>query len=115
MTYGQSTALSRSRYSRSQVRRKMPSLRERDEALRPVGNFVIVLVLVCLLIIIYLLQVNTTNSYSYVINDLNQQEQQLREEYEILKVESTKLESNHRVAEQELSAEYQLPENIYFD
>ena len=115
MTYGQSTIFSRSRYNRSQLRRRQPSARGRDEVLRPTGNFVIVLVLVCLLIIIYLLQVNATNSYSYVINDLNQQEQQLREEYEVLKVESTRLESNNRVAEQELSAEYQLPEHIYFD
>ena len=115
MTYAQSTTLSRSRYGRARARRRGSSARAREEVLQPVGNFVIVLVLVCLLIVIYLLQVNTTNSYSYVINDLNQQQEQLREEYEVLQVESTKLESNFRLTEQELSSEYQLPSNIYFD
>ena len=115
MTYAQSTTLSRSRYGRARARRRGGPARVREEALQPLGNFVIVLVLVCLLIVIYLLQVNTTNSYSYVINDLNQQQEQLREEYEVLRVESTKLESNFRLTEQELSSEYQLPSNIYFD
>lgn len=116
MTYAQSTTLSRSRYNRvPRHKRNMPA-RVREDALKSQGNLIIVLVLVCLLIVIYLLQVNTTNSYSYVINDLNQRQQQLQEEYKVLEVESTRLESNQRLSqEQELSAEYQLPDNIYFD
>ena len=116
MTYAQSTTLSRSQYNRAPGHKRNMPARAREDVLKPQGNLIIVLVLVCLLVVIYLLQVNTTNSYSYVINDLNQQQEQLREEYKVLEVESTRLESNQRLSdEQELSAGYQLPENIYFD
>lgn len=117
MTYAQSTALSRSNYNRAQARRRpaYPGARAKEDALKPMSNFVTILVLVCLLIVIYLLQVNTTNSYSYVINDLNRQQTQLREEYESLTVEATKLESNERVTSHNSAADYGLPTNIYFD
>lgn len=116
MTYAQLTALSRSNYTRPRSPQQGSRYRHgvREEALQPMSNFVTILVLVCILIVIYLLQVNTTNSYSYVINDLNQQQTQLKEEYEVLLFESTKLGSNERVASQE-SANYVLPDNIYFD
>ncbi len=117
MTYAQSTALSRSNYNQSQMRRRVahPRNRVREEALKPMSNFITILVLVCVLIVIYLLQVNTTNSYSYIINDLNQQQTQLQEEYRVLLVESTKLESNERVTNHDSPNSYQLPANLYFD
>ena len=115
MTYAQLTALSRSNYNRAQTRGNTFRPKVKEDAIKPMSNFIIILVLVCLLIVIYLLQVNTTNSYSYVINDLNQQQSQLQEEYEVLLVESTKLESNERVTGQNLSGGYQLPANVYFD
>ncbi len=116
MTYAQSTALSRSQYNQSRMRRGInPRNKVREEALKPMSNFITILVLVCILIVIYLLQVNTTNSYSYVINDLNQQQTQLQEEYEVLLVEATKLESNERVTSHNSSSSYKLPDNVYFD
>ena len=116
MTYAQLTALSRSKYNRSRIRHNLRRSEIKEEAIKPVGNFAIILVLVCLLIVIYLLQVNTTNSYSYVINDLQEEQQRLQEEYEILTVETTKLESNIRVtAPTTPSSQYQPPDNIYFD
>lgn len=117
MTYAQSTALSRSNYNRAQMRRhpSYPGARVKEDALKPMSNFITILVLVCLLIVIYLLQVNTTNSYSYVIDDLNRQQTQLREEYESLAVEATKLESNERVTSHDSAAGYSLPANVYFD
>ena len=115
MTYAQSTALSRSNYNRTQIRKRAIHSKVREEALKPMSHFVVILVLVCLLIVIYLFQVNTTNSYSYVINDLNQQQEQLQEEYEVLLVEATKLESNERVTSQNSSTDYELPTSVYFD
>lgn len=115
MTYAQLTALSRSNYNQAYRRKKTSVPLVKTDALKSMSNFIIILLLVCVLIIIYLFQVNTTNSYSYVINDLNEQREQLQEEYQVLQIEATKLVSNERVTNQNLSTDYQLPENIYFD
>lgn len=113
MTYAQITALSRSHY----VRRRSQKLQSKagEASLRPLTTFVVILVAVCLLLVVYLLQVNHAHSYSYVINDLQQQKQALEEEFQALSLEAIKLESNQRVSSGALPEEYQLPESIYFD
>ena len=114
MTYGQITAASRSHYSQLKQKRTLAKSQAQARTAMPLATFVIIFIAICFLVVIYLLQVNSAHSYSYVINDLNQQKQLLQEEYEALSLEAVKLESNQEVSGN-LPAGYQLPETVYLD
>ncbi len=98
MTFAATTGLTRnSSYGRNQ--NNVEYLNHRL-VLGPVSNFVVLLVLTCLLVVFYLSQVTKTNSYSYVINDYTQQHQALEEDYRALLIESAQLKSTGRIGSQ---------------
>ena len=120
MTYAQITSYCRSSYNKNLKHRKN-SFRNGSAktAVRAshLNSLIVVVMMVCLLLVIYLLQVNDTHNYSYVIDDLNQQQKELQVEYDALSLEALRLESNQRLDISASSDEddYQPPENIYFD
>lgn len=59
----------------------------------PVAHTVVVLVLLCVMGLMYLAQINKTNSYTYPINELENKKQSLLAEQESLKVEAARLGS----------------------
>lgn len=73
------------------------SFRNTDRTLGPISNTIILIVLACLLGLLYLTQVTKTNAYGYVINDLQQQQTQLKSDHEDLAVASARLQSLDRV------------------
>ena len=112
MTYARNTNLSR---SNQRLNRQILPTSANTRTFNSFSNIIVISVLVCLLIVIYLLQVNTTNSYSYIINDLNVEQQQLEQEYQGLVIKGTQLESNQRlVADTNTTTEFSLPTEIHF-
>jgi hypothetical protein len=69
------------------------SFRSTDRTLGPISNTIILIVLACLLGLLYLTQVTKTNAYGYVINDLQQQQTQLKSDHDDLAVSSARLQS----------------------
>jgi hypothetical protein len=96
MTYSSSIAASRRGY----VRRNQNSVRFTDSArtLGPVSNTIILIVLACLVGLLYLTQVTRTNGYGYTINNLQQQQSQLRDQKADLEVTAARLQSLNRVS-----------------
>jgi hypothetical protein len=101
MTYSSSIAASRRGY----VRRNQNSVRfsASSRSLGPVSNTIILIVLACLVGLLYLTQVTKTNSYGYAINNLQQQQQQLKEQKNDLEVDSARLQALDRVASSEVA------------
>ena len=71
---------------------------ETARTLGPVSNTIILIVLACLIGLLYLTQVTKTNSYGYIINNLQQQQSQLQSQHSDLEVSSARLQSLDRVA-----------------
>lgn len=96
MTYSSSVAASRRGY----VRRNQNSVSfvKTDRVLGPISNSVILIVLACLIGLLYLTQVTKTNSYGYTINNLEQQQTQLKSQKSDLEVNAARLQSLDRVA-----------------
>jgi len=96
MTYSSSMAMGR---QQRQIGRNQNavSFRNTDRTLGPISNTIILIVLACLLGLLYLTQVTKTNAYGYVINDLQQQQTQLKSDHEDLAVASARLQSLDRV------------------
>ncbi len=96
MTYSSSVAMSRRGYAR----RNQNSVAFTDTArtLGPVSNTIILIVLACLIGLLYLTQVTKTNSYGYIINNLQQQQTQLQSQKSDLEISSARLQSLDRVA-----------------
>jgi hypothetical protein len=96
MTYSSSIAASRRGY----VRRNQNSVRFSDSArtLGPISNTIILIVLACLVGLLYLTQVTKTNGYGYTINNLQQQQSQLKDQKANLQVTSARLQSLNRVS-----------------
>jgi len=99
MTYSSSLAMSRQRYSAKQQNTTRFSANERT--LGPVSNTIMLILLACLLGLLYLTQVTKTNALSYRINDLKQQQAQLKTEHEDLSVSVARLQSLERVKNSE--------------
>jgi hypothetical protein len=95
MTYSSSLAVSRQRYaSRNQ---NTTSFRTKGQALGPISNTIMLIVLACLLGLLYLTQVTKTNAYSYRINSLQQQQTSLKSQHDDLVVDSARLQALERV------------------
>ena len=77
-----------------------------------ISNFVILLVLTCLLLVFYLSQVIKTSGYSYVIADYSQQQQQLEDQYRQLVIQSTNLQSTGRIEAATIEASLVQPEVV---
>jgi hypothetical protein len=101
MTYSSSLAVGRQRYaSRNQ---NTTSFRTRGKAVGPVSNTIILVVLACLVGLLYLTQVTKTNAYSYQINDLKDQQTDLREQHDQLVVDTARLQAQERVKNSEVA------------
>src|ERR1700722_16600517 len=97
MTYSNSVAISRQRYSaRNQ---NIIKFKSRKGSIGPISNTIILIVLACLLGLLYLTQVTKTNAFSYQINSLQQQQTQLQNQHDQLEVNSARLQSVERVAD----------------
>lgn len=95
MTYSSTMALGR----QQMVQRGQNSItfRPTDKRLGPVSNTIILIVLACLLGLLYLTQVTKTNAYGYTINNLQEQQTQLKNQHDDLAVASARLQSLDRV------------------
>jgi cell division protein FtsL len=95
MTYSSSLAMNRSRFSgRNQ---NSVSFKTQARTLGPITNTITLIVLACLLGLLYLTQVTKTNAYGFQINDLQQTQSQLQNQYDNLQVASARLQSLSRV------------------
>lgn len=94
MTYSTSLAMGRKRFGKHQ---NTTSFREREKALGPISNTIILIVLACLIGLLYLTQVTRTNAYSYRINDLKEEQASLQAEHDELVIDAARLQSQERV------------------
>jgi cell division protein FtsL len=95
MTYSSSLAMNRSRlYGRNQ---NSVSFRAQARTLGPITNTITLIVLACLLGLLYLTQVTKTNAYGFQINNLQQTQSQLQNQYDNLQVASARLQSISRI------------------
>jgi hypothetical protein len=96
MTYSSSVAASRRGY----VRRNQNSVSFAASArtLGPISNTIILIVLACMVGLLYLTQVTKTNGYGYTINNLQQQQSQLKDQKANLEVSAARLQSLDRVS-----------------
>jgi hypothetical protein len=96
MTYSSSVAASRRGY----VRRNHNSVSFAASArtLGPISNTIILIILACLVGLLYLTQVTKTNGYGYTINNLEQQQSQLKDQKANLEVSAARLQSLQRVS-----------------
>ena len=91
MTYSSAVSVSKQRYASRNT--NVVSFKKASKRLGPVTNAITVLVMVCLIGLVYLTQVTKTNSYSYDINELQQQQSQLKEEQKDLELTAARLRS----------------------
>lgn len=96
MTYSSSVAASRRGYVRKN--QNSVSFAASARTLGPVSNFIILIVLACLVGLLYLTQVTKTNGYGYTINHLEEQQSQLEDQKANLEVTSARLQSLERVS-----------------
>ena len=96
MTYSSSIAASRRGYVRKN--QNSVSFAASARTLGPVSNTIILIVLACLVGLLYLTQVTKTNGYGYAINDLQQQQSDLKVQRDNLEVSAARLQSLERVA-----------------
>ena len=101
MTYSSSLAMSRQRFSRRN--QNATSFQVQERTLGPISNTIVLIVLACLLGLLYLTQVTKTNSYSYRIDKLNQQQSQLQQEHNDLEIASARLQALDRVKNSEVA------------
>ncbi len=96
MTYSSSLAMNRARFSgRNQ---NSVSFRAQARTFGPISNTVTLVVLACLLGLLYMTQMTKTNAYGFQINNLQQAQSQLQNQYQNLQVASAQLQSLNRVA-----------------
>jgi hypothetical protein len=96
MTYSSFIAASRKGYLRRH--QNSVSFVSPDKTLGPISNSVILIVLASLIGLLYLTQVTKTNSYGYSINNLKQQQAELKSQKADLEVRVARLQSFDRVA-----------------
>jgi hypothetical protein len=88
--------MSRRRYPRRN--QNAVSFIAKEQALGPISNTIILIILACLIGLLYLTQVTKTNSYGYIINNLQQQQSDLKSQKADLQVAAGRLQSLDRVA-----------------
>lgn len=91
MTYSSAANVNRQRFSsRGQ---NAVSYAANDRRLGPISNAIILLVMVCLLGLVYLTQVTKTNTFSYTINNLENDKKVLLEQQKDLELTAARLRS----------------------
>jgi hypothetical protein len=116
MTYSSSLALGRQRLQEQNARSRQAvgakawgknqnttRFKERTRSVGPVSNTIMLIILACLVGLLYLTQVTKTNSYSYRINDLKNQQANLQAENDQLTIDAARLQSQERVKNSEVA------------
>lgn len=75
----------------------------RKQAIGPVSNMIVLIILACLVGLLYLTQVTKTNAYSYRINDLKEEQATLQAEHDQLTIDSARLQAQERVKNSEVA------------
>lgn len=90
---------------RSYARRNQNTVSFKSETatLGPISNTIILIVLFCLIGLLYLTQVTKTNSFGYTINNLQQQQTQLKDKKADLEVMAARLQSLERVSQSQVA------------
>ncbi len=96
MTYSSALAVNRAKFT-DRNHSNIVSLKTQDRVIGPVSNTVILIVLACLLGLLYLTQVTKTNTFSYEINTLQQQQSSLVSQQNNLEVASAQLQSVNNI------------------
>ena len=78
----------------------------------PVAHTVVVIMLLCVMGLMYLAQINKTNSYTYPINQLQTEKRSLLAEQESLKVEAARLGSLDTVKNSTVAQNLSTPSNV---
>ena len=96
MTYSSASAMRRQStgFGRNQ---NTTRFRSNERTLGPISNTIMLIILACLLGLLYLTQVTKTNAYGYKINDLQQQQTQLKDQNAELQVSAARLQALDRV------------------
>lgn len=101
MTYSSSLATARQQnFGRNQ---NTTRFRTNERTLGPISNTIMLIILACLLGLLYLTQVTKTNAYGYKINDLQQQQDKLKDENAELQVSAARLQALDRVKNSEVA------------
>lgn len=79
------------------------TFRPQTKTLGPVSNTIVLIILACLIGLLYLTQVTKTNSFGYTINNLEEQQAQLKDQKADLEVSSARLQSLDRTASSEVA------------
>jgi hypothetical protein len=95
MTYSSTLAMNRQRFG--QRNQNSTSFQKTSRTMGPVTNTIILIVLACVLGLLYLTQVTKTNAYGYKINNLQDQQSQLKEQHDDLEVAAARLKALDRV------------------
>lgn len=93
--------MSRQRYA--QRNKNVISFRDGKSSIGPVSNTIVLIVLACVLGLLYLTQVTKTNAFGYKINELQQQQTQLKQENDELEVAAARLQALDRVKDSEVA------------
>lgn len=101
MTYSSSLAMRRNQsFGRNQ---NTARFKNDTRTLGPVSNTIMLIILACLLGLLYLTQVTKTNAYGYQINELQQQQSQLKDENAELQVSAARLQALDKVKNSEVA------------
>ena len=95
MTYGKQ--ISTNKTSAYQRNHNVVTVGVMKTGLGPVSNFIVVLLIICLLGLLYLTQVTKTNTLGYTINNLTTQQQQLKDQYASLQVQASRQQGLDKV------------------
>lgn len=95
MTYSSTLAMNRQRFG--QRNQNSTSFQKKSRTIGPVSNTIILIVLACVLGLLYLTQVTKTNAYGYKINNLQDQQTQLKEQHDDLEVAAARSQALDRV------------------
>ena len=101
MTYSSSVAASKTHYLRKN--QNTVSFNRSAKSLGPISNSVILIFLACLIGLLYLTQVTKTNSYGYTINNLKQQQAELKNQKSELEIASARLQALDRVTSSQVA------------
>ncbi len=101
MTYSSTVSMNRKRFARRN--QNTTNFSSTSNVLGPVSNTISLIILACLLGLLYLTQVTKTNAFSYKINTLQKQQNELKSQNSDLEVASARLQSLDRVKNSEVA------------
>lgn len=105
MTYSSSLAVGRQKYIKRN--QNVVGFQPKTKRLGPISSTIIIVIMVCLLGLLYLTQIVKTNTYGYKVSELSTKEEQLKDEYADLQLESQRLQALERVKSSQVAQNLQ--------